>query len=327
MKKIYSVVTAVFLCSNFNAQLYPKAGFEDFFLSPESYYNGSDGKGDVQVGFLKFSNLYLDDPQYPSWTGFSVSNRTDNTTAGYGNQYSAYTGSGRKSTNYAVYYSSGSISTGSYKIPEAIVIDSLWITNTTYTAISMRDGDSFSKKFGSPNGADGEIDGTNGEDSLILWVIGESFDGKSKDSVQVVLADYRFTDNSLDYILDEWSKVDLSSFSFGVAQVHFRMESSDNSSWGMNTPAYFAIDDVAYSITLGLDENELEMSVYPNPFMDVLNINGSFDHLQILDMSGRTVFTKSENLTSLDLSFLQSGIYVLVAEKNGNTSSKRIEKR
>src|SRR5574343_823499 len=238
MKKIYMMATAALICSNLSAQtFYGTSTFDDITLSAlDTFDNGSAGNGPFSSDLVNFSNYY--DDAWGSWNGFSISNMTDNTTAGWGNQYSSYPGSGYNSSNYAVYYPSGLISCTITDID--LIFDSLKITNTTYAAISMRDGDAFAKQFGSIYAADGAtIDGTNGEDFFRLWVIGSEYPGGPKDSVEVYLADYRFSDNSQDYILDTWLNVDLTTMNFPIRH-----------------------------ITFGLESIELSINIYPNPFND-----------------------------------------------------------
>ena len=55
------------------------------------------------------------------------------------------------------------------------------------------------------------------------------------------LADYRSTDSAHDYIVDDWTWVDLSGLGT-VDRIEFTLSSSDVGSFGMNTPAYFAMD-------------------------------------------------------------------------------------
>ena len=56
------------------------------------------------------------------------------------------------------------------------------------------------------------------------------------------LADYRFTDNSQDYIVDDWRFVDFSALGI-VDEIRFSMTSSDNNQYGPLTPTYFAMDN------------------------------------------------------------------------------------
>src|SRR5690606_3999585 len=122
-------------------------------------------------------------------------------------------------------------------LPHRSIVDGLYITNTTYTGLSMRDGDVFSKQFGGPTGDD--------PDFLRVDVEGFDQDGSSKGIVEFYLADYRFTDNSLDYIVDEWTWLDLSTLGT-VTSLQFTLASSDVGSFGINTPTYFAFDELSY---------------------------------------------------------------------------------
>lgn len=235
--------------------------FEDISLSPESYFNGptdnsveSPGgwgstvaNGTFQSGGVDFSNSH--NLTFGSWSGFSVSNTTDTTTPGFTNQYSAYTGIGDNgSSNYGMAFGyrdldsfdsnniSDLLSLPSLFLPDGFEIASAALTNATYAALSMLAGDGFAKEFGGDSG--------NDEDYFLLSIFGIDAEGQALEtSVEFYLADYRFSDNSMDYIVDEWVDVDLSSLS-NAASLHFNLTSSDVGDYGMNTPAYFAIDNI-----------------------------------------------------------------------------------
>ena len=321
MKKNYVLLAVLLLASSTQAQ--QVIDFEAHPLSAESYDNGSAGGGDFVFTDVTFTNYY--DTAWGSWNGFSISNITDNITSGWGNQYSAYTGMGSDgSENYAVFYPWGQIS--GFPSDPMIRIDSLKITNTAYAAIAMRDGDAFSKKFGSPNGADGNPDGTNGEDYYRVWVIGEDYMFGQKDSVEFYLADFRFADSTQDYIVDGWVNIDLSNFSFNVHHIDFRLESSDNGAWGMNTPAYFAVDDITYSGYWGIKETEANaISMYPNPANEVVIIDGGEGELSVMTMNGKIMQTIEHNGTStLNVVDLNAGIYIISVENNNSVSTSKL---
>jgi len=319
MKKIYVLVATAHVCSNLTAQTV--IDFENVVLNPETYDNGYAGSSNFSMAGFTFSNVY--DAAWGSWNGFSISNVTDNTTSGWGNQYSAFPGSGRNSENYGVYYPEGSIQGNSSQ-----AIDSFYISNTTYAAISMRDGDAYGKQFGSIYAADGiTLDGTNGEDFYRVWVIAEGYSG-IKDSVEVYLADYRFTDNSQDYIFDSWIKVDLSTFGILPYSITFRIESSDIGAFGINTPTYFAIDDLYQSQIEGIDENTiLSIDVYPNPVRDLLTVKGENGILTLKDINGKIILTENHfGVSILNLQDFNSGIYFLeLINSNGKAIQKVIK--
>lgn len=292
--------------------------FENITLTVESFDNGSSGSGGFTEDHAFYENTY--DPTWGSWTGFSVSNVTDNTTAGWANQYSAFPGVGANgSANYGIYYPMGGIDLTT--VSNGVYLDSVKITNATYAAISMRDGDAYGKQFGSIYDANGVEDGTNGEDYFRIWIMAE-YVGGQLDSMEFYLADYRFADPNDDYIIDEWVNVDLSAFDQPVARLDFRFESSDMGQWGINTPTYFAIDDLSFTSTADINELSFEMNVYPNPVVDVLNVSapGESGQLLLTDLSGNVISeTIFNNSTSLDASQLGSGAYIVqLIDTEGN---------
>ncbi len=317
MKKIISFVGAVLLASTSIGQA---VTFDTLNLNPESYDNGSLGNGDFVFDELTFTNYY--DTAWMSWNGFAISNVTDTVTAGWGNQYAAYTGSGYAgSENFAVHYPQGTIG-----VSGGGTITGFWITNTSYAAIAMRDGDAFSKQFGSPLNASGVPDGTNGEDYFRVWIIGEDLTGTNKDSVEFYLADYRFANNAQDYIVDTWEHIDLSTFTFDVSIVSFRFESSDVGQWGINTPTYFALDNIEYSMPLGVSEQSIEsIRLYPNPASDELFVQGGSGVLTVKALNGQTVIELNHSeYTALDVSFLNAGMYFVQLDNGSQSWSRKL---
>jgi hypothetical protein len=97
--------------------------------------------------------------------------------------------------------------------------------------------EALAKKFGGDSG--------NEEDFFKLEIQG--FRGTvATGSVDFFLADYRFADNTQDYLVDQWARVNLSSLG-AVDSLKFALSSSDLGQFGMNTPAYFAMDRIAFS--------------------------------------------------------------------------------
>jgi hypothetical protein len=220
------------------------ATFDNLGLPANSYWNGSSATGDFTSGGMVFANTY--DASYESWNGWAYSSMSDKTTAGYGNQYSAITGSGwNGSSAYGVAYD-GTVPTIS--LPQSTTVNGAYFTNTTYAYLSMKAGDAFAKKFGGPTG--------NDQDWFKLTIIGKDEIGKLTGTVDFYLADYRFADNTKDYLVDKWTWVDMTSLGMNVKSLEFGLSSSDNGSWGMNTPAYFAIDNIRYAPSLPGDADD-----------------------------------------------------------------------
>ncbi len=206
-------------------------------LADESFDNGADLAGPFESGTVQFNNSF--DPTFGSWAGWAVSNTTDATTPGYLNQYSAVSGSGASdSASYAVASAPANspIPTISLVNPDAgESFESLLVTNTTYAALSMAEGDAFAKKFGGDSGDDA--------DYFLLTIEGRDTNGESVGTVDFYLADFRFDDNGQDFIVDQWTHVDVSSL-VGAISLEFSLSSTDVGDFGMNTPAYFAVDHI-----------------------------------------------------------------------------------
>ncbi|TFH27728.1 MAG: DUF4465 domain-containing protein [Bacteroidia bacterium] len=211
------------------------SGFEDLNLMEESYWNGSDGSGAFSSGLARFHNDF--NPDYYSWSGWSYSNISDNTTPGYMNQYSAITGGG-----FAGDMSAGNFGTSSlygpsvidFTLEKAHALKGFFVTNSTYAALSMKLGDWVAKKFGGSDGTDPDYF------KLLVW---GRRNGTSTDTLDYYLADFRFENPEMDYIIETWQWVDLGSLG-KVDSLMFGLESSDMGDWGMNTPAYFCLDDL-----------------------------------------------------------------------------------
>lgn len=204
-----------------------------------SYYNGNTNGTTNDDGWsadgVHFGNRY-DSAWGGSWSGFAYSNVNDPTTAGHNNQYAAITGTDWGGQgNYAIAYSGAD---AFFDLPTGLRPSSIWVTNTTYTYLAMRDGDAFSKKFGGDNGQD--------PDWFRLTFAGYDQAGGSGNqlgSVDVYLADFRFTDSNLDYLVNQWTAVDLTGLG-AAASVRLTFAGSDMGAWGLNTPAYAALDQL-----------------------------------------------------------------------------------
>lgn len=295
--------------------------FDDLTLTPNSHWDGSDSTLGFTSGGVYFENSYDFDWDY--WSGgFIYSNTTDVTTAGYTNDFSAYTGTGGNGSQiYAVNYGGTGIDFGTEK-----VLASMQITNTTYAALSMLNGDSFGKVFGSPNGADGNPDGTNGEDWFRLLIIGKDAQSNTTDTVIFYLADYRFANNMQDYIVNTWETVDLTPLG-EIQFLEFELQSSDEGSFGINTPAYFALDNISYG-TASLNKlTNATQEVYPNPTTGKLTVKSESGQITVYALSGEIVLTQTTNgIQEIDLNKVQAGTYIIETSTSEGIARTRISK-
>ena len=238
MKKGLLFLLSIFLFFVSSQSFAAISTFEDLPLSLESYWSGDDdGSGyGTYSGFIS-GDSYFTNYQctaYDSWEAFAYSNMTDTTTAGYTNQFSAITGGGvNGSSNYAVAFTYtmwgqtaqtyNGINSGDY----AQVVNGFYVTNTTYAYLSMLNGDSVAKAF-------------DEDDWFLLTVYGlDSNYEQTGDYVEFYLAEG--TD-----ILSTWEWVDLTDLGV-VYGLEFELTSSDTGAYGINTPAYFAMDNLETS--------------------------------------------------------------------------------
>jgi hypothetical protein len=144
-KNVLFIIGLIGMSINSNAQV---ANFDALTFDSTGVWNGSDLSGVFEEEGFQFYNSF--NPEWSSWSGFSISSQVDNTTAGWTNQYSVYNGEAQSGSNFALGTSGASISF------ESKVLDGFYITNSTYAALSMLQGDSFAKKFGGASGNDSD---------------------------------------------------------------------------------------------------------------------------------------------------------------------------
>jgi hypothetical protein len=75
-------------------------------------------------------------------------------------------------------------------------------------------------------------------------------------------------------------------------------------------------------------ENQ-QFAVYPNPAIEILNISSeksSIDKLTVYSLSGQLIITKTKNTSTLDVSNLSEGLYLLeIVSENGRQLQKFIK--
>ena len=298
--------------------------FENLTLASESYWDGSDMSGlhnnsvfttTFSSGDYSFSNSY--DTTWGAssgyWSsGWVYSNMTDSTTSGFTNQYSAKPGGGHPigGANYAIGKPNSTIV---FNNPIGLSIN---ITNSTYAANSMRDGDAFAKKF------------TNADqDYFKLHIYGYS-NGSIADSTEFYLADFTHTDSTLDYIVTDWQYVELLPGPYD--SVSFDLSSSDVGAFGMNTPAYFCIDNVGNFPLSSNTINQETINIYPNPSSDFIYINSKDSDnytISLFNILGELIIDKKINLQQLNLSNLPNGQYFLKIESKSGIINEKILKK
>jgi len=286
--------------------------FEDAALAPENSINDSTFTFDD----LQFHN-FNDGNGY--WYGFALSNTSDDTTAGYGNQYSCISGSGSEnSAHYMVYYS-GSLGITKSGNKQFYSVD---VNNTTLAALSMRDGDAFAKKFGGVSG--------NDPDFLLMQIVGYTNGMQIGDTIGFYLADYRFSNNAQDYIVDTWTTVNLQDIA-GADSIMFFFKSSDVGQFGINTPLYVALDNIKIHTSLSVENPAtLSFRTWPNPASgELFAETGAPANIQVLNLSGQILLQQqtSSSPARIDLQHLPSGVYILKTETAQGTAHNKFIKK
>ena len=220
--------------------------FENLLTEDESEFKTTEGEIDgyyMKCYFRDSQNLvelphyYNNNAEDTSFGGgFTYTNRTDITTAGFSN-ISAITAKGK---NGKVYLTSNTnsytpaqitnLNTGRYKFKGA------WVTNTTYDYLAIKDGnDGNSTPYVKGPFTDG--------DWFKLTATGYKNDGSVIGSIDFYLADFR---DGKQEIVNTWKWFDWSSIS-DAEYIKFEMSSTDVNEYGIVTPSYFCLDGITFT--------------------------------------------------------------------------------
>lgn len=209
--------------------------------------------------------------RYEYWNGGSaISNFTNTEQGDYMNQCSVYGNGGHSGSKFGVCYGYSDFfndhSHTYYKCTKIYLTDSVgygvanegvdpvvtgtakvgkfnsvWVSNTTYAYKVMRDGNQFTN---------GSLQSQNGWFKVVFRAMGA--DGKpirDRDTVSYYLANFDSTRVSASGLDNEirtgWHQVDLTRLGDNIYGLIVDFEGSDSGTYGLNTPAYVAIDDLS----------------------------------------------------------------------------------
>ena len=309
-KFLFSFFIFFIVCSFSKAQT--TVGFENINLGAQGFNNGSDLSGGFESDGLYLRNSF--NSTFNSWDGFSISSTTDTVSIDYANQYSSFAGSASSGSKYAVGYSFKPSIIVNSSPSQLKKLTSIRYSNTTIAARSMKNGDAFTKKFGGISG--------NDPDFFKLLVF-NYFNGVKTDSAEIFLADFRSSNNAQDFIVKNWSTATF-NFSNPFDSISLQLQSSDNGAFGMNTPAYFCLDEVQFSNFTSVNEivQSPDFKAFPNPFQHKIEIvsNEKVQDISIIDQLGRNLIvaiTDIENGISLGTEKLLPGIYFVSINGKG----------
>jgi len=281
-------------------------------------YTQTIDTGNYSFAYEFENRFYGRKEAWGGYSGFTYSNVKDSMTAGPENDRAAFPATGaRNSAQYAIAYGSNygmhvDMFIALRPAYEAHVWG-MYITNATYAVRSMENGDDFAKKFGGADGTD--------PDWFLLTIKGYNFGSGTVDSVEFYLADFRSDDPTEDYIVKDWRYVTLESLGM-VDSLSFSLSSSDNGEFGMNTPAYFCIDEIGIEGSGGITGHSkmLAASIYPNPASDMLYIKSEQPvHAKVYDLTGK-IMLNGVSVRNMDITALPAGSYLLFLSDERGTS-------
>lgn len=227
MKKIYliglAVATGLLMASCKGEKTSIEvANFESVTLN-ESQTNApaSDGVHEWTSGEFTFHTVVAYGGTYVC--NFTASGQQENSFSGPVDQYHSAKGGAAKGKNFVVGFqdawTEGCDLTISWA--EAKEIPGCYVSNNAYAVNSMENGDAYAKKFDT-------------SDWFLLTATGYLGANKTGSAEFYLAKDGQ--------IVKDWQYFDLSGLG-EINKVVFALTSSDNGDYGMNTPAYFCLDE------------------------------------------------------------------------------------
>lgn len=310
--------------------------FESLGVAPGTYSSTTTSGNGFQAGHAFFGAHY--DSNFGFWSdGWSASAVHDSSTAGFGNANAcaAYFGYGGSST-FAVGNTTGYLTLRLTDSLAGKTVSGMYVCNSTYAYKSMKYGDNFAKKFGDTTGTNcGCAQGTY-PDWFKLTVKRYYAGVLQNDSVEFYLADYRFTNSAQDYLVNTWTWLNLSTLG-NTDSLAFLLHSTDNGAFGMNTPAFFCIDNLTLLNATGIAVQTVDESVniFPNPGAGEVEVvfttkSEEFIEMIVNDISGREIMQQKVNTQNglnkfrLDISQWTPGIYTLRLKDGDKITMKKI---
>lgn len=315
MKKNLLLTSMLIAIFSFAVNAQTLFDFESLTIPSTGYWNGSDESGSFGNNEISFLNDY--NSMYQSWSGFSFAYDTITSDM----QYAAYATS-ESGNIFGIGYVPSDWESGTYdnipivcKFTSPVDIESVDIANNKRTAEVIIAGD---PNWGEPEFTDGDY---------FKIIIEGFYNGLSQGLVSFFLADYTAGNT---FVADTWNTVNLSSLGI-IDSLKFNLYSTHTGTYGMNTPAYFCIDNIAYDYPAYTDYiSKNSITAYPNPVNDVINIsNIENSKIIVFDISGKNLYVKSNcnKIEKINFSNFTPGIYFLTIKNRNYTITKKIIKQ
>ena len=155
-----------------------------------------------------------------------------------------------------------------------------------------------------------------------------NWDVSSVTELSAMFGNSALSTENYDALLNGWSQQNVqSNVTFGAQFLNYcngvdaRQSLIDNHNWTIN-------DAGLDCSTAGVDDqNQLVVSVYPNPTSDIVYIEGNYTQLKVVvyNILGKEVVNKSIT-NSIDISHLENGVYLMKLSDGSKLTTQRIIK-
>lgn len=294
-----------------NAQLI--ADFESFNTNPPGYFAPGTTTVFTAPGMVFPYQWNTAFGGY--WAGgWAYTNVYDSTTAGFTNLYGvkAY-----KGYNQSAVYAVGQDQAHMILSLPGSTLSGFYVTNTTYAYKAIKFGDAFCRKFGDTTGTfSGGMYPQGGYPDYFKLRIKAFRNGiLQPDSIQFYLADYRTAGTSNDFVLNQWAWCSTSALG-RADSLEMRLFSSDIGSFGINTPLFFAIDQVtliAPQAALYTNASNVNMHRYdPQLHCFTRSVADDTIEYQLWSVQGNVLFQGTWSMINTFVnSGLSNGYYIL----------------
>ena len=198
---------------------------------PDVGYNNVASGGSFQEGIVSFKNYQPEG----YWYGFAYSQMHDLATFDYSsNEFSAYVLNDRPENKFMVgFVSTWDAESIEISFSQPVKDLSFDVANSTLAALAMKgeDPSGFARKF------------ENGDEFLLLIQLYDANDNPLfvDENNQPKLEEIPLAQGTS--ILNSWMNIQISG-NGQISKIEFSLSSTDSGEWGMNTPAYFCIDNI-----------------------------------------------------------------------------------
>ena len=228
MLAIAVLCVGVFAACEKKEEVVNVATFENISLGADSINSyPSDGIQTWSSGDFGFSTGVAYEGTY--YFNYVVSGQKSNAYKDFTDQYHSAPGGPVAGNNFAVAYLDNYSEGASLNIKYtgfATYLPGTYVTNNAYAASVIKTGNDYSRAF---------KDGDYFKLSFVGYLAGVKIG-----TVDFYLADYR---NGKSIIVKEWTYVELGTALGIVDEIRCTLESTDKGDYGMNTPAYFCLDN------------------------------------------------------------------------------------